>query len=60
MRAQKNQAEWIFSIVKLNGRKPSERYQNLILSYNIKGCFLLCSSRVLTYMDLWISAFSEC
>lgn len=60
MRVQKNQTEWIFSIVKLNGRKHSERYQNLIPSYNIKGCFLLCSSRVLTYMDLCISAVTDC
>lgn len=60
MRVQKNQAEWIFPIVKLNGRKPSERYQNLIPSYNIKEWFLLFSSRILTFMDLCIPAFTDC
>lgn len=28
-----------FFQAKLNGRKPSEKYRNLIPSYNIKGCF---------------------
>lgn len=46
-----------FFQAKLNGRKPSEKYRNLIPSYNIKGCFLLCSSRVLTYMDLYLCIY---
>lgn len=57
MRAQKNQAELIFFILRLNRRKPSEMYRSLIPSYNIKECFLLYSSRILTYMDLYMCVF---
>lgn len=51
VRVQKNQAEWIFSIVKLNARKSSERYQNLIPSYNIKGCFCFVLKG---FLPIWI------
>lgn len=50
-----------FSIVELNGRKSSERYQNLIPSYNIKGCFfaLLFKGSYL-YGFVYLSAFIDC
>lgn len=44
-----------FFQAKLNGRKPSEKYRNLIPSYNIKGCFCYVLQG---FLPIWICIYA--